>query len=56
MVLVRAVPGFLTSFSVAFLQCKELQGFIRPLTDLLNGLKMGRFERGNHPIDCVHSG
>ncbi|XP_037354847.1 circadian-associated transcriptional repressor [Talpa occidentalis] len=27
-------------------KCKELQGFIRPLTDLLNGLKMGRFERG----------
>ncbi|KFO18195.1 hypothetical protein H920_20389 [Fukomys damarensis] len=26
--------------------CKELQGFIRPLTGLLNGLKMGRFERG----------
>uniref|UniRef100_A0A4X2L8T6 Circadian associated repressor of transcription n=1 Tax=Vombatus ursinus TaxID=29139 RepID=A0A4X2L8T6_VOMUR len=27
-------------------KCKELQGFIRPLTDLLNGLKMGRYERG----------
>ncbi|KAM6217145.1 LOW QUALITY PROTEIN: circadian-associated transcriptional repressor [Rhynchocyon petersi] len=27
-------------------KCKELQGFIRPLTELLNGLKMGRFERG----------
>ncbi|KAG8509209.1 Circadian-associated transcriptional repressor [Galemys pyrenaicus] len=27
-------------------KCKELQGFIRPLMDLLNGLKMGRFERG----------
>ncbi|CAH6921629.1 circadian-associated transcriptional repressor [Phodopus roborovskii] len=27
-------------------KCKELQGFIRPLTDLLNGLKMGRFHRG----------
>uniref|UniRef100_A0A286Y2T4 Circadian associated repressor of transcription n=1 Tax=Cavia porcellus TaxID=10141 RepID=A0A286Y2T4_CAVPO len=27
-------------------KCKELQGFIRPLTDLLNGLKIGRFERG----------
>ncbi|KAL6044189.1 hypothetical protein STEG23_019869 [Scotinomys teguina] len=26
--------------------CKELQGFIRPLTDLLNGLKMGRFDKG----------
>ncbi|XP_072500810.1 circadian-associated transcriptional repressor [Notamacropus eugenii] len=27
-------------------KCKELQGFIRPLTHLLNGLKMGRYERG----------
>lgn len=36
-----------------FLQCKELQGFIRPLTDLLNGLKMGRFERGNYLIICI---
>ncbi|XP_051012845.1 circadian-associated transcriptional repressor [Acomys russatus] len=27
-------------------KCEELQGFIRPLTDLLNGLKMGRFDRG----------
>lgn len=34
------------SLCLVFLQCKELQGFIRPLTDLLNGLKMGRFERG----------
>lgn len=34
------------SLSSVFLQCEELQGFIRPLTDLLNGLKMGRFERG----------
>lgn len=34
------------SLPPVFLQCKELQGFIRPLTDLLNGLKMGRFERG----------
>ncbi|XP_077012269.1 circadian-associated transcriptional repressor isoform X2 [Tamandua tetradactyla] len=36
-----------TEGDVLFAQkCKELQGFIRPLTDLLNGLKMGRFERG----------
>ncbi|XP_078526505.1 circadian-associated transcriptional repressor isoform X2 [Lissotriton helveticus] len=27
-------------------KCKELQGFIKPLTELLNGLKRGRFERG----------
>ncbi|XP_069508230.1 circadian-associated transcriptional repressor [Ambystoma mexicanum] len=27
-------------------KCKELQGFIQPLTALLNGLKRGRFERG----------
>lgn len=40
----------------AFLQCKELQGFIRPLTDLLNGLKMGRFERGNYLISCNYLG
>ncbi|XP_010863812.1 uncharacterized protein LOC105006814 [Esox lucius] len=31
----------------AFAQkCSELQRFIRPLLDLLNGLKKGRFERG----------
>lgn len=40
------------SLCPVFLQCKELQGFIRPLTDLLNGLKMGRFERGNYLISC----
>lgn len=27
-------------------KCRELQGFIKPLTDLLNGLKRGRYERG----------
>ncbi|XP_063295540.1 circadian-associated transcriptional repressor [Pelobates fuscus] len=27
-------------------KCRELQGFIKPLTDLLNGLKKGRYERG----------
>ncbi|XP_016893303.1 circadian-associated transcriptional repressor-like isoform X2 [Cynoglossus semilaevis] len=27
-------------------KCAELQGFIRPLLELLNGLKKGRFERG----------
>lgn len=37
-----------------FLQCKELRGFIPPLTDLLNGLKMGRFERGSYLITCIH--
>ncbi|XP_074836790.1 circadian-associated transcriptional repressor [Carettochelys insculpta] len=29
-----------------FKQCQELQGFIRPLAELLNGLKKGRYERG----------
>lgn len=27
-------------------KCRELQGFIRPLTELLNGLKRGRYHRG----------
>ncbi|XP_061073882.1 circadian-associated transcriptional repressor-like [Conger conger] len=27
-------------------KCVELQGFVRPLLDLLNGLKKGRFDRG----------
>ncbi|XP_061531600.1 uncharacterized protein LOC133402048 [Phycodurus eques] len=27
-------------------KCAELQGFIRPLLELLNGLKKGRFDRG----------
>ncbi|XP_036395332.1 circadian-associated transcriptional repressor-like [Megalops cyprinoides] len=27
-------------------KCAELQGFVRPLLELLNGLKMGRFDRG----------
>ncbi|XP_049980661.1 circadian-associated transcriptional repressor-like isoform X3 [Alexandromys fortis] len=39
--------GCITEGDLLFAQkCKELQGFIRPLTDLLNGLKMGRFDRG----------
>lgn len=41
------IQGCTTEGDMLFAQkCKELQGFIRPLTDLLNGLKMGRFERG----------
>ncbi|KAM5256858.1 circadian-associated transcriptional repressor [Ctenodactylus gundi] len=41
------IQGRTTEGDLLFAQkCKELQGFIRPLTDLLNGLKMGRFERG----------
>lgn len=41
------IRGCTTEGDLLFAQkCKELQGFIRPLTDLLNGLKMGRFERG----------
>ncbi|XP_053561162.1 circadian-associated transcriptional repressor [Bombina bombina] len=27
-------------------KCQELQGFIKPLTDLLNGLKKGRYDKG----------
>ncbi|XP_053330409.1 circadian-associated transcriptional repressor [Spea bombifrons] len=27
-------------------KCRELHGFIKPLTDLLNGLKKGRYDRG----------
>lgn len=30
-------------------QCAELQGFVRPLLELLNGLRRGRFDRGKHP-------
>nr|XP_010995014.1 circadian-associated transcriptional repressor isoform X1 [Camelus dromedarius]XP_010995015.1 circadian-associated transcriptional repressor isoform X1 [Camelus dromedarius]XP_010995016.1 circadian-associated transcriptional repressor isoform X1 [Camelus dromedarius]XP_031292365.1 circadian-associated transcriptional repressor isoform X1 [Camelus dromedarius] len=41
------IQGCTTEGDLLFAQkCKELQGFIRPLTALLNGLKMGRFERG----------
>ncbi|PNJ55974.1 CIART isoform 7 [Pongo abelii] len=41
------IQGCTTEGDLLFAQkCKELQGFIPPLTDLLNGLKMGRFERG----------
>ncbi|XP_014595272.1 circadian-associated transcriptional repressor isoform X1 [Equus caballus] len=41
------IQGYTTEGDLLFAQkCRELQGFIRPLTDLLNGLKMGRFERG----------
>lgn len=27
-------------------QCLELQGYVRPLLELLNGLKKGRFDKG----------
>ncbi|XP_068109625.1 circadian-associated transcriptional repressor [Hyperolius riggenbachi] len=27
-------------------KCRELQGFVKPLTELLNGLKRGRYDRG----------
>ncbi|XP_012622900.2 circadian-associated transcriptional repressor isoform X1 [Microcebus murinus] len=41
------IQGCTTEGDLLFAQkCKELQGYIPPLTDLLNGLKMGRFERG----------
>uniref|UniRef100_A0A8C5KTL2 Circadian-associated transcriptional repressor n=2 Tax=Jaculus jaculus TaxID=51337 RepID=A0A8C5KTL2_JACJA len=41
------IQGCTSEGDLLFAQkCKELQGFIRPLTDLLNRLKMGRFDRG----------
>ncbi|XP_060269827.1 circadian-associated transcriptional repressor isoform X2 [Ovis aries] len=41
------IQGCTSEGDLLFAQkCKELQGFIPPLTDLLKGLKMGRFERG----------
>ncbi|KAL2771848.1 circadian-associated transcriptional repressor isoform b [Daubentonia madagascariensis] len=41
------IQNWTTEGDLLFAQkCKELQGYIPPLTDLLNGLKMGRFERG----------
>ncbi|XP_053446738.1 LOW QUALITY PROTEIN: circadian-associated transcriptional repressor [Nycticebus coucang] len=41
------IQGCTTEGDLLFAQkCKELQGYITPLTDLLNRLKMGRFERG----------
>lgn len=39
--------GRVTQGDAIFVQkCLELQGFIRPLLDLLNGLKKGRFDKG----------
>lgn len=43
-------PGLIDLFSPSlFSQCAELHGFVRPLLELLNGLKKGRFDRGKHP-------
>lgn len=47
--------------SLLLCQCAELQGFVRPLLELLNGLKRGRFDRGKPPRTvfsqaCVQSG
>lgn len=39
--------------SLFLCQCAELQGFVRPLLELLNGLKRGRFDRGKHPYITV---
>lgn len=44
--------GLIDLFSLFFRQCAELQGFVRPLLELLNGLKTGRFDRGKHPSFC----
>uniref|UniRef100_A0A8C5IY96 Circadian-associated transcriptional repressor n=1 Tax=Junco hyemalis TaxID=40217 RepID=A0A8C5IY96_JUNHY len=35
-----------TSFSSLSWQCRELRGFIRPLAELLEGLRRGRYDRG----------
>lgn len=35
-------------------QCAELQGFVRPLLELLNGLKKGRFDYGKHDCLCYN--
>ncbi|KAJ1080906.1 hypothetical protein NDU88_001095 [Pleurodeles waltl] len=43
----RVADSFISEGDRIFAEkCKELQGFIKPLTELLNGLKRGRFERG----------
>lgn len=34
-------------------QCLELQGYVRPLLELLNGLKKGRFDKGETKANCV---
>lgn len=34
------------SSPVIVYQCSELQGYLRPLLELLNGLKTGRFDKG----------
>lgn len=31
-------------------QCRELRGFIRPLAELLEGLRRGRYDRGGCPL------
>ena len=41
-------PSLSLSLSLSPSQCAELQGFVRPLLELLNGLKGGRFDRGKH--------
>uniref|UniRef100_A0A8B9QN71 Circadian-associated transcriptional repressor n=1 Tax=Apteryx owenii TaxID=8824 RepID=A0A8B9QN71_APTOW len=41
------LPSPLTDGDRLFAQkCRELQGFIRPLAELLNGLRTGRYEKG----------
>lgn len=42
-------------FSLFLCQCAELQGFVRPLLELLNRLKKGRFDRGKHPHAAASS-
>ncbi|CAJ1062337.1 uncharacterized protein LOC117822991 [Xyrichtys novacula] len=43
----RSSPNQKSEGDLLFAQkCAELQGFVRPLLELLNGLKRGRFDRG----------
>lgn len=43
-------PPHSPSSSSSSSQCWELQGFIQPLAELLEGLKRGRYDRGGSPL------
>ena len=53
----RPNPNEVVNYLLSLLlcQCAELQGFVRPLLELLNGLKRGRFDRGKPPRTVFHS-
>lgn len=51
----RTAPETVTCLMSLFLcQCAELQGFVRPLLELLNGLKKGRFDHGKQAQITAH--